>query len=194
MVMIEGADGLGSWASGRRLRSRLHRPPSDAPRRRCGRMSALLDCPSRHGAPEDRLANVPTPGRGGDEGRGVTVGGIISTIIARRSLKRPSTGSLGQERRSRTSPPSSGTTNATPEAPLDDLPARDWSVSPQLRSTSCSRRPSACARRRVAPRAAEVDRTSESLKDLRRVPADQDILALPFSDAHGGAGGELLSG
>jgi alkylation response protein AidB-like acyl-CoA dehydrogenase len=45
---------------------------------------------------------------------------------------------------------------------------------------------------RVAPRAAEVDRTGEFPEDLRRLLADHDILALPFPEAHGGLGGELL--
>ena len=46
---------------------------------------------------------------------------------------------------------------------------------------------------RVAPRAAEVDRTGEFPQDLRALLADHDILALPFPEAHGGLGGELLS-
>jgi alkylation response protein AidB-like acyl-CoA dehydrogenase len=46
---------------------------------------------------------------------------------------------------------------------------------------------------RVSPRAAEVDRTGEFPEDLRRLLADHDILALPFPEAHGGLGGELLS-
>jgi alkylation response protein AidB-like acyl-CoA dehydrogenase len=46
---------------------------------------------------------------------------------------------------------------------------------------------------RVAPRAAEVDRTGEFPQDLRRLLADHDILALPFAEEHGGLGGELLS-
>jgi len=46
---------------------------------------------------------------------------------------------------------------------------------------------------RVAPRAAEVDKSGEFPQDLRRVLADHDILALPFPEAHGGLGGELLS-
>lgn len=46
---------------------------------------------------------------------------------------------------------------------------------------------------RVAPRAAEIDRTGVFPDDLRRLLADHDILALPFPEAHGGLGGELLS-
>jgi alkylation response protein AidB-like acyl-CoA dehydrogenase len=46
---------------------------------------------------------------------------------------------------------------------------------------------------RVAPRAAEIDRTGEFPQDLRRLLADHDVLALPFPTEHGGLGGELLS-
>ena len=46
---------------------------------------------------------------------------------------------------------------------------------------------------RVAPRAAEIDRTGEFPDDLRQLLAAQDILALPFPEEHGGLGGELLS-
>ena len=46
---------------------------------------------------------------------------------------------------------------------------------------------------RVAPRAAEIDRTGEFPQDLRELLAQQDILALPFSAEFGGLGGELLS-
>jgi alkylation response protein AidB-like acyl-CoA dehydrogenase len=46
---------------------------------------------------------------------------------------------------------------------------------------------------RVAPRAAEIDRTGEFPQDLRKLLAAQDILALPFPTEHGGLGGELLS-
>ena len=46
---------------------------------------------------------------------------------------------------------------------------------------------------RVAPRAAEIDKTGEFPEDMRRLLADHDILALPFPEEHGGIGGELLS-
>jgi alkylation response protein AidB-like acyl-CoA dehydrogenase len=46
---------------------------------------------------------------------------------------------------------------------------------------------------RVAPRAAEIDKTAEFPEDMRRLLADHDILALPFPTEHGGLGGELLS-
>jgi len=46
---------------------------------------------------------------------------------------------------------------------------------------------------RVAPRAAEIDRSGEFPQDLRELLAAQDILALPFPVAHGGLGGDLLT-
>jgi alkylation response protein AidB-like acyl-CoA dehydrogenase len=46
---------------------------------------------------------------------------------------------------------------------------------------------------RVAPRAAEIDRTGEFPQDLRELLSAQDILALPFPVEYGGLGGELLS-
>ena len=47
---------------------------------------------------------------------------------------------------------------------------------------------------RVAPRAAEIDRTGEFPQDLRELLASQDILALPFPEAYGGLGGDLVRG
>ncbi len=49
------------------------------------------------------------------------------------------------------------------------------------------------ARERVAPRAAEIDRTAEFPWDLRDLLAAQDILALPFPEAYGGLGADLLT-
>jgi alkylation response protein AidB-like acyl-CoA dehydrogenase len=46
---------------------------------------------------------------------------------------------------------------------------------------------------RVAPRAAEIDKSGEFPEDMRRLLADHDILALPFPTEHGGLGGELLT-
>ena len=46
---------------------------------------------------------------------------------------------------------------------------------------------------RVAPRAAEIDKTGEFPEDLRQLLAAQDILALPFPEEYGGLGGDLLS-
>jgi alkylation response protein AidB-like acyl-CoA dehydrogenase len=46
---------------------------------------------------------------------------------------------------------------------------------------------------RVAPRAAEIDRTGEFPEDLRRLLAEQDFLALPFAEQYGGLGGDLLT-
>jgi len=46
---------------------------------------------------------------------------------------------------------------------------------------------------RVAPRAAEIDKTGEFPQDLRELLAAQDILALPFPAEHGGLGADLLT-
>src|SRR3954453_3347416 len=46
---------------------------------------------------------------------------------------------------------------------------------------------------RVAPRAAEIDRSGEFPQDLRELLASQDILALPFPAEHGGLGADLLT-
>jgi alkylation response protein AidB-like acyl-CoA dehydrogenase len=43
-------------------------------------------------------------------------------------------------------------------------------------------------REKVVPRAAEIDETDEYPWDLRRLFADQELLALPFGEAYGGAG------
>jgi alkylation response protein AidB-like acyl-CoA dehydrogenase len=44
------------------------------------------------------------------------------------------------------------------------------------------------AQERIAPRAAEIDRDDEYPWDVRRLLAEQDILALPFEPEHGGTG------
>ena len=44
------------------------------------------------------------------------------------------------------------------------------------------------ARERIAPRAAEIDEKAEYPHDLRRLLAEQDVLALPFESEHGGTG------
>jgi acyl-CoA dehydrogenase len=41
---------------------------------------------------------------------------------------------------------------------------------------------------RVAPRAAEIDRTSEYPWDIRKLFGESDILGLPFAEEHGGTG------
>jgi alkylation response protein AidB-like acyl-CoA dehydrogenase len=46
---------------------------------------------------------------------------------------------------------------------------------------------------RIAPRAAEIDRTREFPQDIRRLLAEYDVLALPFPERHGGVGGDLLT-
>ncbi len=49
------------------------------------------------------------------------------------------------------------------------------------------------ARERVAPRAAEIDRTAEFPQDLRTLLAEQGILGLPFPERYGGLGADLLT-
>jgi alkylation response protein AidB-like acyl-CoA dehydrogenase len=49
------------------------------------------------------------------------------------------------------------------------------------------------ARERVAPRAAEIDRSGEFPWDLKELLAAQDILALPFPAAYGGLDADLLT-
>ncbi len=46
---------------------------------------------------------------------------------------------------------------------------------------------------RIAPRAAEIDRSGEFPEDIRRLLAEYDVLALPFPVEHGGLGGDLLT-
>jgi alkylation response protein AidB-like acyl-CoA dehydrogenase len=46
---------------------------------------------------------------------------------------------------------------------------------------------------RIAPRAAEIDRTAEFPHDIKDLLAAHDILALPFTTEYGGLGGELLN-
>jgi len=49
------------------------------------------------------------------------------------------------------------------------------------------------AEERIAPRAAEIDRTQEFPEDIRRLLAQHDVLALPFPVEYGGVGAELLT-
>jgi alkylation response protein AidB-like acyl-CoA dehydrogenase len=46
---------------------------------------------------------------------------------------------------------------------------------------------------RIAPRAAEIDRAAEFPWDVKEILASHDILALPYPEAYGGLGGELLT-
>jgi alkylation response protein AidB-like acyl-CoA dehydrogenase len=46
---------------------------------------------------------------------------------------------------------------------------------------------------RIAPRAAEIDRTAQFPTDVRELLANHDILGLPFAVEYGGVGGDLLS-
>ena len=46
---------------------------------------------------------------------------------------------------------------------------------------------------RIAPRAAEIDQTGEFPWDVVKLLAEHDVLALPFPEAYGGLGGDLLT-
>jgi alkylation response protein AidB-like acyl-CoA dehydrogenase len=46
---------------------------------------------------------------------------------------------------------------------------------------------------RIAPRAAEIDRSAEFPWDVKELLASHDILALPFPEAYGGIGADLLT-
>lgn len=45
----------------------------------------------------------------------------------------------------------------------------------------------------IAPRAAEIDRSGTFPEDVRQLLARHDIFAIPFAEAHGGLGGDLLT-
>jgi alkylation response protein AidB-like acyl-CoA dehydrogenase len=49
------------------------------------------------------------------------------------------------------------------------------------------------AEERIAPRAAEIDRTQEFPEDIRQLLAQHDVLALPFPAEYGGVGADLLT-
>jgi alkylation response protein AidB-like acyl-CoA dehydrogenase len=46
---------------------------------------------------------------------------------------------------------------------------------------------------RIAPRAAEIDRTAEFPWDVKELLASHDVLSLPFPEEFGGLGGDLLT-
>jgi len=46
---------------------------------------------------------------------------------------------------------------------------------------------------RIAPRAADIDRTATWPEDVRRLLADHDVFAIPFEERHGGLGADLLT-
>jgi len=46
---------------------------------------------------------------------------------------------------------------------------------------------------RIAPRAAEIDRTAEFPWDVKELLASHDILSLPYPETYGGLGGDLLT-
>ena len=46
---------------------------------------------------------------------------------------------------------------------------------------------------RIAPRAAEIDRSAEFPRDIQALLVDHEVLALPFPEAHGGVVADLLT-
>jgi alkylation response protein AidB-like acyl-CoA dehydrogenase len=46
---------------------------------------------------------------------------------------------------------------------------------------------------KIAPRAAEIDRSGEFPEDIRQLLASHDVLALPFPEEYGGVGADLLT-
>jgi alkylation response protein AidB-like acyl-CoA dehydrogenase len=46
---------------------------------------------------------------------------------------------------------------------------------------------------RIAPRAGDIDRSGEFPEDIRQLLASHDVLALPFPEAYGGVGADLLT-
>ena len=46
---------------------------------------------------------------------------------------------------------------------------------------------------KIAPRAAEIDRTAEFPRDVQALLAEHEVLALPFPEQHGGVGADLLT-
>jgi alkylation response protein AidB-like acyl-CoA dehydrogenase len=51
----------------------------------------------------------------------------------------------------------------------------------------------ALAEERIAPRAAEIDKSAEFPEDIRQLLAQQDVLALPYPVEYGGLGADLLT-
>ena len=49
------------------------------------------------------------------------------------------------------------------------------------------------AEERIAPRAAEIDKSGEFPEDIRQLLASHDVLALPYPVEHGGLGADLLT-
>jgi alkylation response protein AidB-like acyl-CoA dehydrogenase len=75
-------------------------------------------------------------------------------------------------------------TSATPEAGTYRLTEEQQMLRDAVR---------VLADERIAPRAAEIDRTADFPWDVKDLLASHDILALPFPAEHGGLGGELLT-
>ncbi len=70
-------------------------------------------------------------------------------------------------------------TGATAESGLYEIPLEFADFRETVR---------AIAREKVAPRAREIDISAEYPWDIRRLLADNDVLALPFDERYGGTG------
>jgi alkylation response protein AidB-like acyl-CoA dehydrogenase len=86
--------------------------------------------------------------------------------------------------------PDGGTCGATMRPVTPSGPAREHRLSEEQRLLRDTVR--VLADERIAPRAADIDRSGEFPWDVKELLAAQDILALPFPERFGGLGGELL--
>ena len=82
-----------------------------------------------------------------------------------------------------------------PDGPLDARPRATPDMTYRLTEDQAALRDAVrvLADERIASRAAEIDRTAEFPWDVKELLASHDILGLPFPEAYGGLGGELLT-
>ena len=80
--------------------------------------------------------------------------------------------------------------SATPAAP-EPLPSQTYRISDDQAALRDAIR--ILADERIAPRAAEIDRTAEFPWDVKDLLASHDVLSLPFPVEYGGLGGDLLT-
>ncbi len=80
---------------------------------------------------------------------------------------------------------------ATPSRPPERRPASTYRLTDDQAALRDAVR--VLADDRIAPRAAEIDRTAEFPWDVKELLASHDVLSLPFPEAYGGLGGDLLT-
>ena len=106
-----------------------------------------------------------------------------SRCPSRRSASSPTTASTATSTRARRLHADRRPDRQDPAAPMSadvyELPEEHEDFRATIRQL---------ARERIAPRAAEIDATDEYPWDIRRLLAEQDVLALPFAEEHGGTG------